>query len=481
MRLTLKLTLAYLLAVAAVIALQGYVRFQLGVTSHALDEDRDHARVATALARLVSQTWELDGASHALEALSEAEAAETGLRIRFGCETPVDSLDDAPPCSELLARPITRVVTGQVLDDGTQRRATLEPVLVRGHAVGVLEVSEPVATEQAWRRDAIARLSFFGMIIVVATSLMALLTGLWLVARPTAILVEKARAVGRGDLSPALVLRTGDEFSLLADAMNTMCDRIAEARARAAGDAEGRTRAIEQLRHAERLATVGTLASGVAHELGTPLSVIEARAELLASCTHLTEREKKHVAAIADASERMTRIVRQLLLFAREDTLAMVPLDAHKTLLDAVAFVAPIAGARGVNLSIAERSTKSRFEGDPVLVQQALVNVLMNAIQASPSGATVHGDVSDDALSFSSSFPRPPSLSMTISDEGPGIDDEHRARIFEPFFTTKAPGEGTGLGLSVVHAIVSEHRGSIDVASERGVGSTFTLRFPRLP
>jgi len=116
-----------------------------------------------------------------------------------------------------------------------------------------------------------------------------------------------------------------------------------------------------------------------------------------------------------------------------------------------------------------------------VLVQQALVNVLMNAIQASPSGATVHGDVSDDALSFSSSFPRPPSLSMTISDEGPGIDDEHRARIFEPFFTTKAPGEGTGLGLSVVHAIVSEHRGSIDVASERGVGSTFTLRFPRLP
>jgi len=480
-RLTLKLTLSYLLVVAAIIALQGYVRFQLGVTTHAQDEDRDHARVATALARLVSQTWELDGSTHALEALSEVEAAETGLRIRFACVSSDDSLDDAPSCAELIASPTTRVVTGPVLDDGTQRRATLEPVLVRGRAVGILEVSEPVASEQAWRKQAIQRLAFFGLVIVVATTLMALLTGLWLVARPTSILVEKARAVGRGELSPPVRLATADEFALLADAMNTMCERIEDARARAARDAEGRSQAVEQLRHAERLATVGTLASGVAHELGTPLTVIEARAELLAGCTHLTERDKKHVSAITDAAERVTRIVRQLLLFARENTLSMVALDGEKVLREATAFVGPIASARGVRIEVNAASAPARFQGDAVLVQQALVNVLMNALQASASGSVVRAALVTDAPSNSVQNGGDAAVTLAVSDEGSGIAEELRARIFEPFFTTKAPGEGTGLGLSVVHAIMAEHRGSIDVVSTPDVGSTFTLRFPRLP
>ena len=479
MRLTLKLTLAYLLVVAAVIALQGYVRFQLGVTTHAQDEDRDHARVATALARLVSQTWELTGPARAREALREAEAAETGLRIRFACESPDDEIEDGPACTTLLASRATRVITGPVLEDGTQRRATLEPVIVRGTAIGMLEVSEPIATEKAWRHAAIGRLASFGLVIVVATTLMALLTGLWLVARPTSILVEKARSVGRGELQPRVNLTTGDEFALLGEAMNTMCDRIAEARERAARDAAAKTQAIEQLRHAERLATVGTLASGVAHELGTPLNVVEARAELLADSTHLSPRDTKHVRAIVEATDRMARIVRQLLLFARENVLTMSPLDAASCLKEAAAFVAPIASAHGKTIAVAVAGGAEcvRFEGDAVLVQQALVNVLMNALQASPPGAPIRASVKLEAAPP----PGTSSVAVAITDEGSGIEADHLARIFEPFFTTKAPGEGTGLGLSVVHAIVQEHRGSIDVTSSRGAGSTFTLRFPALP
>lgn len=477
MRLTLKLTLAYLLAVAAIIALQAYLRFRIGLETHAQDEDRDHARVATAVARLVAQAWSVEGSERALEALHLAEEAETGLRIRFVCASADDTLEDAPPCAELLLEKRSRVVTGTPTEEGVERRATLEPVVVAGRAVGLLEVSEPIATERAWRRETIERLATFGLGIVLATTLVSLLAGLWFVARPTSLLAAKAARVGQGDLEHPLHVRTHDEFEDLAHAMNVMCEHLATARDAAQRDALARTRAEAQLRHAERLATVGTLASGVAHELGTPLSVIEARADLLTEGNELSERQRKHVRAIVEASARMTRIVQQLLLFARETPRSATRLEAAAMLRDAAAFVAPVAHARRVTFELEPGPEDLAFTGDRVLVEQAIVNLLMNAVQASSEGSSVRIATRRDELRTSTGeIIR--AAALTITDRGTGIEEAHVARIFEPFFTTKAPGEGTGLGLSVVHAIVVDHGGTVHVDSLLSVGTTFTLRFP---
>jgi signal transduction histidine kinase len=236
---------------------------------------------------------------------------------------------------------------------------------------------------------------------------------------------------------------------------------------------------IEQLRHADRLSTVGKLASGIAHELGTPLTVVSGRARLIADGLS-GEETRESALTIADQAQRMTRIIRQLLDFARRRSAAKSPEDLRAVARQTVSLLSPLADKRGARITLDEPDTPLMAEVDVGQLQQALTNLVVNAIQAMPRGGAVRCAVGRAPA-------RPPAdhggaegeyLSVAVTDEGEGMSEETMAHIFEPFFTTKPVGEGTGLGLSVTYGIVKDHGGWIELESSPGAGTRFTIRLP---
>jgi signal transduction histidine kinase len=245
---------------------------------------------------------------------------------------------------------------------------------------------------------------------------------------------------------------------------------------------------MDQLRHADRLSTVGKLASGIAHELGTPLNIIEARASMIASGEAKNDVAKQYAQIVVDSSERMERIIRQLLAFARRRGPDKTKSDLLEMARQAIDMVVPLARKRGIELRVVaphfvESVGQAVVSADAMQLQQAMTNLLVNAIQASADGkpvevrvehvhATPPADVGGQGGDY---------LCVRVKDEGSGITEENVAHVFEPFFTTKDVGEGTGLGLSVAYGIVRDHGGWIGVESEVGRGSRFSIYLPREP
>jgi two-component system NtrC family sensor kinase len=173
----------------------------------------------------------------------------------------------------------------------------------------------------------------------------------------------------------------------------------------------------------------------------------------------------------------MTGIVRRILDYARRRPPRRTEIDASVVMRQACELLSGLAQQRSVTLTFEPSSDDMRLFADPDQLQQALTNLVLNAIQASAPGQQIK--LRARAATKAEAVQR--SVVFTVEDCGQGISDEARARIFEPFFTTKAPGEGTGLGLSVVRDIVQEHGGVVEVSSQQGEGSTFSLYLPREP
>jgi signal transduction histidine kinase len=225
------------------------------------------------------------------------------------------------------------------------------------------------------------------------------------------------------------------------------------------------------------------LASGLAHELGTPLNVVAGRAKMIATGEIESPEEGTESARIiVEQTERMTRIVRQLLDFARRRGSEKRNADLGALARQTAELLDPLAVKRGVSLRCEEPSGRVSAAVDASQIQQALTNLVVNAIQASDRGRGVSIAVSlRDEAPEGPRGPRPggPWAVIEVRDQGSGIPREHLPEVFDPFFTTKAVGEGTGLGLSIAHGIAEEHGGWIDVESEPQRGSCFRIWLPR--
>lgn len=226
--------------------------------------------------------------------------------------------------------------------------------------------------------------------------------------------------------------------------------------------------AQNQLEHVTRLATLGTIASGIAHELGTPLNVVLARAKMIARREVQGDEVLDNAEVIVEQAERMTRIIGELLDFASVRTPRRVRMDLVHAIEQAVLLLQPIAQDEGVTI---ERGPMERveIEADPLQLQQALTNLMLNGVQAMPEGGVLRVALQVEEHA----------LAVEIEDEGTGIEPEDCERIFKAFFTTKEPGKGTGLGLPVSERIIKDHGGEIRVVSEVGRGSRFTIILPR--
>ena len=294
-------------------------------------------------------------------------------------------------------------------------------------------------------------------------------------------LVNQARLVGEGDLTARNELEhIGDEIGELAVGLNDMVDNLHLAQSRLEEETSRRLAAMEQLNHAERLATVGKLASGMAHELGTPLNVVAGRAKMIATEEMSQSEVLDSAVVIQNQAERMTGIIRQLLDFARTRTLEKRCEKLGAPVDNVIHMLSPIAAQSKVEFDVRQDGHSPDVEIDVGQIQQVLSNLIINAIHAMPQGGRI-------TVRYGQRLATPPSgqddpatefAFLEVVDTGVGIPMENLSRIFTPFFSTKQVGEGTGLGLSIAHGIVKEHGGWLTAESTVGEGSTFSIYLP---
>ena len=224
----------------------------------------------------------------------------------------------------------------------------------------------------------------------------------------------------------------------------------------------------ERLQRAARTATLGTLAIGLAHEISTPLGVISGRAEQLRDRVRGDERAERAVASVLEQTDGIGRVIKGLLNLARGGAPHFAPVDTNAVLRAAAEMTAHKFTAAGVSLEVTPAPRDELVLGDRSLVQHALVNLLLNACEASAAGSTVSASIvrAGEEVHFA------------IRDEGSGISDEDARRAREPFFTTTSDAEGTGLGLAIAHEIVSSHRGTLTLGRGTPAGTVAAVILP---
>jgi two-component system, NtrC family, sensor histidine kinase HydH len=225
---------------------------------------------------------------------------------------------------------------------------------------------------------------------------------------------------------------------------------------------------FEQVKRADRLAAIGQLAAGLAHEIRNPLASIDGAAEVLDVAGDRPELRKETVAIIRKECSRLNRLLTGLLDFARPRNPEWRPVDLPRVLDSVIDLVAHSAG-KGIHFHQDSARGIPQLLGDEEQLNQVILNLTLNAAQAMPDG----GDV------WLSAGQEDGGIAIEIRDQGAGIPQENMDKIFDPFFTTK--DAGTGLGLSVVHQIVTRHGGEVTVSRNPGKGMTFRLFFPQPP
>jgi signal transduction histidine kinase len=472
MKLVRRLTLMLLAAVTVVFALDTWLSVRSHLELFAEDTRRDEALFAHVLGRAVEQVWRASGERDARELVASIAAASPDIQARV---IPIDEAMLGKGSGS------PRTPQQQWLSQAKPRRLETTAALdVPSRTPVALQISESLSQEHEYALARVRQAVGTTLAAVLACGAVAWLVGVRVVGRPIEALVAKARRIARNDFSAPLSLRPETELAMLAREMNDMAASLDHAAREIQEQSAARAAALEQLRHADRLTTVGKLASGLAHELGTPLNVVSGRARMILSGEAAEPAEVTECArVIAAQADRMTELVRGLLGFARRRSGEKVPIDVAALVRQTVALLVPLAAKRGVEIDSELPDTAVSVHADAPQLQQAFMNLIMNGVQASAAGQTVHVGVSlarDGAPK--GVVEAGPFAVVAVRDEGPGIPADQLEQVFDPFFTTKPPGEGTGLGLAVAYGIAQDHAGWIDVQSESGRGSCFRVGLP---
>jgi signal transduction histidine kinase len=288
--------------------------------------------------------------------------------------------------------------------------------------------------------------------------------------QPLRDLHDAAEAVGRGDFSHRVNVRTQDEFGELAHAFNQMTENIELSQSKLKQTVETLKTTQGQLIQSEKLSAVGEFVAGVAHELNNPLAAVMGFSEMLKDAD-VGEQHRRHLDMIFKSAERCKKIVQSLLSFARRQAPERKPVTVNKLIEDVLEMVAYPLRTSNVKVITHFSQKLPLVLADGHQVQQVVLNMINNARQA----IEAHQDSGSITITTSENAG---TVRIAIQDSGPGISPENLKRIFDPFFTTKDVGQGTGLGLSLCYGIIHEHGGNIIPSSKPGEGATFTIELP---
>ena len=483
MKLTAKLIATTLLVMAVLTILVGWLatsrEWQLFKTEHeeiakrVADQNRD---------QLIS-SWERNGEVGVTQTAKSMQQRMSHVEVRWFESKTIRSQmgQSSQPVIEDLS--MGKMHTVMQTQSRYGRVHTYVPIVNKDSKLGGLDISDSTLTinrriQTIWWTTIAAIASLF-----ILSGLTIAWAGIRFVGKPLKKLVEKTEQAAEGDFANPLVLQGNDEFNDLANALNRMCSRLSQQQTEIEQETQSKIDALNQLRHTDRLQTVGQLSSGIAHELGTPLNVVLGHADLIASGKMSTDEISESAETIRAEIKRMTGIVRQLLDFSRSKPAAREQVDLNALVRSTIELLHSVSYKVNVNLLFDSTAQSATVNANEEQLKQVFINLIMNAVHSMPSGGNVHVQLerSDEA--------QPPAgeevvdnaagyFCVSIQDQGEGIPESQLERIFEPFFTTKEIGSGTGLGLSIAYGIIKEHSGWIKVESVEGSGSCFRVFLP---
>lgn len=358
---------------------------------------------------------------------------------------------------------------------------------LRGGAAGdvtlaLLEVSKSTAALDDSADDDLRRAAVLVALIVVTSLIAVGLVARSLVSGPITSLLRGIDEVAKGDLSHALLSQRDDEIGEIATRFNEMTFSLRESHAETERQNHAKLELEQRLGQTEKLATIGQLAAEIAHEVGTPLNVISVRAKATAKRAGEPEVVTKNAEIIAEQTARITRIIQRLLDYTRRKvgTPGHEQVNLNELSATTLELLAGQMAASKVKTKLVRAEELPSVEGDADRLQQVLINLMLNAMQAMPEGGSL-------TVATSQLTRTRPGLSegraqafvqVEVTDTGAGIPAEIRDKIFAPFYTTKKGTGGTGLGLAVCSGIVKEHDGWIDVEDAAGGGTVFRVLLP---
>ncbi|MDF1500115.1 MAG: cache domain-containing protein [Anaerolineales bacterium] len=332
-----------------------------------------------------------------------------------------------------------------------------EPLRNYAHeVVGSLYVGARLSTFQQLVQDVIGQVGIVTLVSILLAILIAIPIA-HLITRPISALMDATRRLAEGDMTVRVDAVGRGELAVLSRSFNSMVDTLHATQ--------------QELLHKEKLASMGQLSAGVAHEINNPLGTIQLLAGVLRDETALNETQREDLEMIINETTRCKRIVSDLLNFARQQEVLAQPTDLNAMLDDVLdtASILPIFDKIEIVRDYGELPV---VQADPSQLRQVFTNLVRNAAEAMNGYGTLRLETRkvDDQW-----------VEVRVEDTGVGIPSVNQAKVFTPFFTTKSHGKGTGLGLSIAYGIVKMHRGQISVKSAEGEGTTFTILLPVQP
>jgi signal transduction histidine kinase len=347
----------------------------------------------------------------------------------------------------------------------------------KGKSIGGVCILQDTAYMQDDVRKASWSIAITIFVLIGGTVMLVLWVMRRWIALPIAQLRTGIQDMAKGNLSTRIELKRRDELSELAGAFNQMAVDLNAAQERIVQEAESKLELERSLRRSEKLAAVGQISSGLAHEIGTPLNIISGRAELLKKKVANQAEVQKNLDTIIHQAERITKIIQQLLGFVRKRGAEERAVDLRVILGNTADLLDHQTSKQGIAVEKDFKSTLPFVKGDTDQLQQVFLNLILNAIQAMPQGGRLRLSASSKRCSRKGiEEDGREYLEVSIKDTGTGIEPEALQSLFTPFYSTKE--KGTGLGLTVSLGIVQDHDGWIEVQSEIGKGSLFTVYLP---
>ena len=323
-----------------------------------------------------------------------------------------------------------------------------------GNVVGILYVGSQVAAFQSLLHNFNQQVALIAIVSILLAGIIAIPITRF-ITRPIDELVEANRRLAQGNMTVRVPDYGQSELGMLGRSFNSMVETLHHTQ--------------QELLHKEKLASMGQLSAGVAHEINNPLASILLFADLMYQECEEGDPRRDDLRMIINETTRCKNIVADLLNFARQQDVMAQDTHLHRLLEKTLESVERLPTYQSVEITCDFDPNVSTIQGDSAQLQQVFTNLLNNAAEAMPLG----GQITISTNKISTDF-----VEIHVSDTGDGISEEDMGKLFTPFFTTKGPGKGTGLGLSIVYGIIKMHRGQIRVQSEPGVGTTFIVTLP---
>jgi signal transduction histidine kinase len=360
-------------------------------------------------------------------------------------------------------------------------RGASEPAADEPSIIGMLEIDRP-GDILAMTGDDYMRAGTLVALLVTVTTVVVGVLARRLVSRPITKLLSGIDDVAKGDLSHVILSERDDEIGKIATRFNDMTYSLRESRAETERQNEAKLALEQRLGQTEKLATIGQLAAEIAHEVGTPLNVIAGRARSIQRKARDPDAVEKYAEIVAEQTSQITRIIQRLLDYTRRKvgTPGKSEVNLNELALTTMELLHGQFASAKVKTRLERAEGIPRVAGDADRLQQVMINLLLNAVQAMPDGGLLGVETrrvqrARPGLEGSAlhSF-----VVLSVKDTGVGIPTEIRDKIFDPFYTTKEGKGGTGLGLAVVSGIVKEHDGWIDIEDGENGGTIFSVYLP---